>query len=303
MMALAFGGLAAQGLMNGSGPSDPRKMAMWQLAGNQAHSVRIGDVWYAVNRLGPMGMLASVAADMFDVAHMIGKEDADVVGKALMHAFTQNILDESFMRGPADLIRATTDSDRYGAGYVRSTLASFMPYSVLMAQMARATDPYSRQARTIMDTIRAKTPGLSETLFPRRDVWGNEMPSGDALIGAGVTAIYERQMSQDPVNQAMLNIGVFPGPVNRHIRNVPLTDEQYDDYARVAGRTAKMQLDRIVRSPNFQLWPNSTRHDVVESVLRQARESAAGWMMMRYPEIPRQATLLQMRRLQDDTEQ
>jgi hypothetical protein len=294
VIATAFGGLAAQGLMSGSGPADPRKAAMWRLAGNQAHSARIGDFWYDIHRLGPMGMLASVAADMYDVAHQIGKEDADVVGKSLMHAFAQNILDESFMRGPADLIKAVTDPDRYGSGYVRTFLASFLPYSVGLAQTARATDPYSRQASTIMDTIRQKTPGLSESLFPRRDIWGAPMPSGDALLAPGITAIYAQRMSRDPVNLAMVQLGMGPAQVERQIRNVPLTDEQYDDFVRVAGVSTKMRLDAIVRSPDWQLWPDATKRDLVEEVFRQSREAARGWMMMMYPQIPRDAAQRQI---------
>lgn len=295
-MAVAFGGLAAQGLASGSGPADPNKAAMWRLAGNQAHSVRIGDIWYAVNRLGPMGMLLSVSADLYDVAHQIGMEDADVVGKSLMHAFTQNILDESFMRGPSDLIRATTDPDRYGSGYVRTFLSSFLPYSVGMAQMARSTDPYSRQARTIMDAIRARVPGMSESLFPRRDIWGEAMPSGDALLAPGVTAIYTRQMTTDPVNRAMLDLGISPAPVERQIRNVPLTDQEYDDYARLAGRATKMRLDMIVRSPQWQMWPNASRHEVIEETIRQNREAARGMMFKKYPHIPADAAKAQIAR-------
>jgi hypothetical protein len=269
---------------------------MWRLAGNQPHSVRIGDMWYAVNRLGPMGLLLSVSADMYDVAHMMGTEDAGTVGSALMHAFTQNILDESFMRGPADLIRATTESDRYGSAYIRNLLPSFLPFSVLQAQMARATDPYSRQARTIMDAIRARVPGLSETLFPRRDIWGNPMPSGDALIAPGVTAIYAQRMSTDPVNLAMLSLGVSPAPVERTIRNVKLTDQQYDDFSRIAGGLAKIRLDAIVQSPLWATMPNDSRYEVIKETIKENREVAVGQMFKKYPQIPRDAAKAQLAR-------
>ena len=292
-----FAGLAAQGLVSGSGPAKPNEAAMWRLAGNQAHSIRIGNVWYAMNRLGPMGMLASVSADMYDVAHQIGAEDADVVGKSLIHAFTQNILDESWMRGPADLIQAVTESDRYGAGYVRNFATSFLPYSVGMAQMARASDPWSRQARTLMDAVKSKIPGLSESLYPRRDIWGEPMPSGDALLAPGVTAIYERKMSADPVNQAMLALSIFPAPVERRIRNVRLTDAQYDYFALNAGAAAKMRLDQFVRSPEWSSMTNEGKHYWVVETMKQARESAAGKVMMRWPEIARQGALLARSRL------
>jgi hypothetical protein len=288
-LAATFGGLAASGYASGSGPSDPRKAAMWRLAGNQAHSVRIGDMWYDVHRLGPMGMLMSVAADMYDVAHAASNGDMLLAGATLQHAITQNILDENFMKGPADLIQAMEDPGRYGEAYLRNWASSFVPYSVGMAQLARATDPYSRQARTVMDAIKAKVPGESEDLFPRRDVWGEPMVNPDALIAAGVTSIYERRMSTDPVNLALLALGIAPAFLERKIRNVQLDDGQYDDFQRLAGRMTKQRLDVIVSSPDFQSWPSHVRADVITETIRQSREAARGVLMMKYPQIITQA--------------
>lgn len=298
-IALFLGGLAMEGYASGSGPADPHQSAMWRLAGNQPHSVRIGDIWYQVNRLGPMGMLMGTAADMYDVAHEATSGDLLTAGAHLQHALTQNILDESFMRGPADLIKAIEDPGRYGEAYIKNFLSSFVPFSVGMAQMARASDPYSRQARTVMDSIKAKIPGLSESLLPRRDIWGEEMPSYDAFGHAGVTAIYETRMSHDPVNAAMLNLGIYPAQPIRKIRNVELNDDQYDDYSRIAGRMTKMRLDAIVKSPDWNTWPNHIRHDVISEVIRQSREAAQGVVMMKYPQIVRDATAAKMKKLED----
>ena len=288
-LSLLFGSLAANGYASGSGPSDPMQAAMWRLAGNQAHSVRVGDIWYDTHRLGPMGMLMGVAADMYDVAHAAGEGDMLAAGAHLQHAITQNILDESFMRGPAELLKAVEDPGRYGESYIRQFASSFVPYSVGMAQMARAADPYSRQARTVMDAIKAKIPGLSEELMPRRDVWGEPMVNHDALGAKGVTAIYMTQMSRDPVNLALLSIGIAPSKVEKKIRGVELDPDQYDEYQRVAGRMTKMRLDAIVNSQDFQSWPNHVRHDVITETIRQSREAARGYVMLKYPEIISQA--------------
>ena len=298
--AIALGGLAAEGYASGSEPADPRQAAIWRLAGNQAHSVRIGDMWYDVHRLGPMGMLLGIASDLYDVAHVASTGDMLTAASHLQHAITQNILDESFMRGPSDLIKAIDDPGRYGEAYLRNWASSFLPYSVGMAQMARASDPYSRQARTVMDSIKAKIPGMSEQLLPRRDIWGEPMPSRDALLAAGVTAIYETRMSRDPVNLALLDLGVYPAMVQRKIRNVQLTDDQYDDFQRIAGRMTKMRLDAIVNSPDFRTWPNHIRHDVISEVITQSREAARGIMMAKYPSIVRDATALRLKKVQGD---
>ena len=288
--AMLMGGLAANGWVSGSGPTDTRLNAVWRLAGNQAHSVRIGDMWYDMHRLGSLGLLMSTAADMYDVAHAAESGDMVAAGNALLHGLTQNILDESFMRGPADLLKAVEDPGRYGEQYIRQWAGSFLPYSVGLAQMARASDPYARQARTVMDEIKRRIPGESETLFPRRDIWGEPIANPDALIAAGVTAFYERQMSHDPVNLAMLALGIGPATLERKIRGVQLEDGQYDDFQRIAGRMAKMRLDAIVGSGQFSSWPAHVQHDVIAETIKQSREAARGVMMMKYPSIMRSAT-------------
>jgi hypothetical protein len=193
------------------------------------------------------------------------------------------------MRGPADLIKAVEDPGRYGEAYIKNFLSSFVPFSVGVAQMSRAMDPYTRQARNVVDQIRAKTP-WSTDLFPKRDVWGEEIPNLPALPSRSVSAIYMQRVNADPVNQAMLDLGIHPGMPPRKIRNVDLTDQQYDDFSRIAGRMLKQRMDVIVRSPDWQRWPNHVRHEAFNEVQRQTLESARGVVMMKYPSIPRAGT-------------
>lgn len=282
-LAMLFGGLASEGHVSGSGPADPREAEIWRMAGNQPHSVRIGDFWYDVRGLGPLGMLSGIAADVYDVAHMAGEKELDDVAHSVGHAFMQNIFDQSFMKGPYDLVKAIDQPDRYGPAYVRNLLASFVPYSTAMGQVARSIDPYSRQSRTIVDAMKAKIPGLSSDLLPRRDIWGEEMPNKESFLGA--TTLYASPVNTDPVNRALLAAGVFPGKLQRKIRNVDLTDQQYDDYARIAGRMAKQRLDVIVNSADFERWPMNVRHDVMLEAVSQSREVARGMVMMKYPSI------------------
>ena len=94
-----------------------------------------------------------------------------------------------------------------------------------------------------------------------------------------------------------MRIGVFPGPVGRTIRNVKLTDQEYDDFARLAGNGAKMRLDQIVRSDQFQLWDPVTQHNVFDEIIKQSREAARGLVMMKYPHIAQEAAKAQTDRI------
>ena len=169
-----------------------------------------------------------------------------------------------------------------------------------LAQIARASDPYSRQARTVMDTIKAKVPFESQTLLPRRDIWGDEIANKPAAISAGVTAIYEQRMSRDPVNLALLDLGIYPAQVTRKIRNVQLTDQQYDDFQRIAGRMAKMRLDAIVNSPDYATWPNHIKAHVIRETITQSREAARGVMLMKNPQIARDGVQLRLQKVQGE---
>jgi hypothetical protein len=291
LYGLGFASIAAEGYATGSGPKAPDEAMLWRMAGNQAHSVRIGNMWYDTHRLGPLGMLFSLSADAYQVAQHAGEGDVTGVMTSLHHAFIQNILDESFMRGPAEAIRAIEQPERYGRQWVDNFASSFVPYSVAMSQMERAVDPYSRNARNIIDTVKSKLPfeSLYGTVMPRRDIWGEELPNKEALGMKGLTAIYVQKMNDDPVNHAMLDLSVHKGQVERRIRGIDLNEQQFDDYARIAGRMTKQRLDVIVNSPDFQRMPNWVRKSVIEKVIEQNRETARGMMMMKYPEIPAQA--------------
>ncbi len=130
-----------------------------------------------------------------------------------------------------------------------------------------------------------KTPGLSEQLFPRVSIWGQPMPSYDALVHGGVTAIYEARMNRDPVNLALLRLGVGVASVRPTINGVRLTDQQYNDYATIVGRMRKQRLDALVGSQVFQRSPGHMQHDLLKSVIDQSKTAGQGWMFARYHSI------------------
>lgn len=107
---------------------------------------------------------------------------------------------------------------------------------------------------------------------------------------------YKQRFDADPVNRALRDLGIWPAPVPRSIRNVQLNDAQYDDFQRIAGRMTKQRLDAIVNAPDYRSWPNHVRHDVIAEVISQSREAARGVMMMKNPQIVQSAAQLKQDR-------
>lgn len=282
-VATAAGAVAMQDGLTGGGPKDPKERALWYLAGNQPYSIRIGEVNYSYARLEPFGVLFGVTADMYAASENLSDPDMADIASLLTGSIAKNIVSKTWLKGPSDMIEAFNDPDRYGANYIRKLLGSVVPTGA--AQIARVDDPYLREARTILDTLKSRLPGLSADLLPRRDVWGEPIKLEGSLGPDILSPVYLSKVNNDPVTQELLSIGVFPSKLKRTIRGIELTDAQYDDYQMTAGRLTKTTLDAVVATPGWTTIPEFNRVDVVTRTINQTRDRARTAMLMKYPSI------------------
>lgn len=274
-------GLTLEGIMTGDGPEDPDKRAVWLLS-HRPNSIQIGDINLPYQGLGALGMLLRFSANMTHTAQGWNEEEGATLAMHFFQGFTKSVLDENFMRGFKDMLDAIYHPQEYGPNYVKQFATNWLPFSVGMSQTARMVDPYQREAKTIWQTAQAKVPWLSTQLMPRRDIFGEPMPNN----AAEATARY----ADDPVVKAMGDLQIGVGKLDRDIRGVRLTDEQYDELSMKAGRMAKMRLDRIVEMPGFSRMAPEIRIELMHKAISQSRETARKLIMIQNPEIVRAAT-------------
>ena len=86
-----------------------------------------------------------------------------------------------------------------------------------MAQTARLVDPIMREARGPLDRIRSRVPGLSSSLPPRRDVFGQPMVSEGGLGPDIIAPVYTSTDNADPTVAALLDAGTYIGMATRTI--------------------------------------------------------------------------------------
>lgn len=290
-MGLAAFSLATQGLMTGGGPSDPAQKAFLRTTGWQPYSVKIGESYYSYQWLDPFSTIMGSCADL---AETIQEESSDETGAKkeslaamVLGSISQNVLSKLSLRGVSDVMQAMTDPDRYGEKYIQNFTSGFVPNA--FKQVATAIDPVQRETRTVLDAFKSKLPGIREGLLPKRDVWGEPIVSGGALGPDIVSPVYQSRLTGDPVNQILLKAHFYPSRPERKIRGVELTDQQYDDYTRVAGRLTKMRLNALVQVPGFDQVPVSRQVDVISKIVNSSRESARGYTMMQNPDIIQKA--------------
>lgn len=119
--------------------------------------------------------------------------------------------------------------------------------------------------------------GLESPLPPPsrsgRDPWGEPL-SWAAQFGTPAS------WRNDPVNQEADRVGLYLSFPSERIRGQQLTADQYDDYVRLSGRAAHMQLSALVQSPGWQALPAPTRLTLMKKTIQESREAAATSIML-----------------------
>ena len=84
----------------------------------------------------------------------------------------------------------------------------------------------------------------------------------------------------DPAEKIMERIGEYPAKPLHKINGVELTAQQYDDYARIAGRTARMMVYAILNTPGIDQVPDEELKKTVRGRIEEARKMAQAKVMM-----------------------
>lgn len=289
MVGVSMYEMASQGLITGGGPADPKEKAVMRANGWQEYSVKIGDMYYSYKRLDPFSTIVGVVADAWELQHAMSAKDAEKhnIPALVMGSISKTLLERASLRGASDMLQAVTQWERYGDGYIRNMAGTVVP--AISAQTAQAIDPIVRETRTVLDNLKARTPYLSQTLHPRRDIWGEPTMREGGLGPDIASPIAETRLKHDPVNQALIDARYFPAKLSRKIRGVELSDDQFDDYSRLAGRMAKTRLNAIVAIPGFSTMPESSRKELMTNAITTSREAARSLILMQNPEIIRKA--------------
>lgn len=180
----------AQGRITGGGPADREHKASLQRQGWQPYSIRIGDTYYSYIGAEPFSSVVSLVADasealaVYDLSNASRNELAAAVSLTLANQLT----DKTFMQGFSNLVSVLQDPTRYTDKTINNFARSIVPRVV--AQGERLMDPTVRDARTILDQMVSQIPGLSSSLPPRRNIWGQAVIQDGAAGPDIISPVY-----------------------------------------------------------------------------------------------------------------
>lgn len=265
-MAWAFD-QAMNGRITGAGPSNYTEVQTLRRMGWQRYSIKIGDRFFAYNRLDPLGMQLGVAAELAEIA-LNSEEDPgsewDETIYRTIGAVGQNMMDRTYLTGIADLSMALSDPTRFAPTYIERLLGSFVP--TIGREIASFIEPEMKHATNTIARMKERIPGLRGDLPTRHDLWGRPI-SYQSGLGNGydaVSPIYSSKLDPEPIDEEFVRLDYFPGAPSNTItidgerftlRNLP---EVYQRYMVLQGGTPASQLP-VSRTTSGDLTASSER--------------------------------------------
>jgi len=238
MTILTATDLAMDGHLTGSGPEKKDRGARdaQYRSGWQPYSVKVGDRYFAFNRMDPLGFTLGIGADLGEYLNdaefndKTGVEIQKAVSAAAM-SIGNNALSKNYLRGLAEFLTAMGGSDSQASSWMERTAGSFMPTAA--AEVARAIDPYMRATHDMVSRLKSRTPGLSADLPPQRDVYGRakSYASGLGKTFDALSPIYSHQEVIQPIDREQMDQGWYLGMPSRKVAGVS-PDSQTEAYSR-----------------------------------------------------------------------
>jgi hypothetical protein len=290
------------GDITGGGPKNPQMRNLLRATGWQPYSIRVGDNYYAYSRLDPVGAFVGLSSDITEI--MGQTDDADTMDLVMsaVTATAQNVTSKTYLSGVSEFfdmmssISADPESaNKQAQRWVERMAGSVIPSGV--AQINRTLNPELKATQGILEKIQSRIPGYSESLPPRRNIFGEPIVLSGGLGPDIVSPIYTSSNKHDPIAEEIVKQGTLLRMPLKNISGVDLTTEQYDDYIQFyAGKDNavmgfKPLKDKLSEEMNSGFYlsgsdgPEGLKSEVITTVFAAYRESAKAEMLQKYPDI------------------
>lgn len=312
--------LANEGLITGKGPTDPALQKQWKAAGNQPYSIRLPgmaengeDLFISYNRFDPTAGMLGMIADFAYISAHVDERTQDQLATNLTLSLANNLNSRSYLRSLTELTSILGQSNNPQAPslvqrWLNSRASSYVPRIVSTMN----PDDTLRDARTMLEAIEAKIPGLSSGLPPMRDNFGAAIvpavgwPYKEVnpfAIGVGKNGAARKELAywaESPVRaQFQMPAASIDSVIDlRQAKNTETGQSAYDRWMeiltepRFAGKTAEERLDELVKSDGYKELkakgkedPIYRRHPAVEFLRETLGEhyEMAKEMMLKEP--------------------
>jgi len=264
--------MAKEGYITGGGPKSSAERDELFRTGWLPYAFKLGDKYYSFARLEPLASILGISADFAELEKHMKEEEKVKVAAVIGTSISKNFTSKTFMQGFSNLNDAISDPGRFGEKFIQNLGGSVVPS--VSGGITRAIDPEIREVKGILDTVRSRIPGLSETLPAKINVWGEsiERPGSPALRFLSPVQVSESK--GDPIDVELLNLKINLGMPSKKIKNIELAPDEYRQMVVDAGKIAKPELNKLVQTDWYKKLSDEEKEKEIRKVMRETREDA-----------------------------
>lgn len=272
---------AKSGLITGAPPTDSAERKAKEKTGWRPYSIKVGDEYVQYQRIEPLATVLGVTSDFVNTLDDLDDTKMSDLAGRVVYAIQQNVLNKTFFTQLANFVEAATDkSGERLKRFVNTFAGAFVPN--ILNRGAAISDPYYRETDDIGDVLKSRIPGASQTLFPKRDVWGEPEEKNMSGWYGFFSPIAASKEKKNPVFDEVARLKMAIGKPSKKIAGVELTEAQYDEYQELAGKAAYEKVSRVVQGSRFKNADDEDKKENIRELISEAREVAREQMQRKY---------------------
>jgi len=272
-----------------------------RLTGWQPYSVKIGDNYIAYGRLDPVGALIGISADMAEILGQTSEADGLDMVTAAVISVAQNITSKTYLSGVAEFMdvmsNASSDpeaNNRSAVRWIERLAGSVVPSGV--AHIERTIHPSLSATQGILEKIQSRIPGYSESLPPRRNIFGEPIVLSGGLGPDIMSPIYTSSEKHDPIADEIVAQQTLVRMPLKTIEGVELDTAQYDRYIllysgkdnRFVDMPLKARLEETFRTFDYRAATDGQeggKSTFIRAIFEGYRDTAKQQMKEEFPEL------------------
>lgn len=286
--------LAKAGIATGE-PDDDKdvKNFMKNSLGISSYSIKIGDKSFTYDWAQPVATPLAIMTNY--VKYSKDNPDASVIDKAIkaMNIGTEQLLQQSFMESLNTVLNGNgTTLENLSQAVLELPARAVPTFCKQIADMVdgtqRSSFEYGQPIKSAINSVKAKIPGLSQTLPASVDTLGNDIQKyggnnnlWNVMLNPANTNKGQLTKTGQEIYNVYMNTGdstIFPRTAPYYINNkgekITMSSEQRNKFQRVSGKYVEESLDSLLNNKDYKNLNNNEKASIINEIVSDSYSKA-----------------------------
>lgn len=286
--------LAKAGIATGE-PDDDKdvKNFMKNSLGISSYSIKIGDKSFTYDWAQPVATPLAIMTNY--VKYSKDNPDASAIDKAIkaMNIGTEQLLQQSFMESLNTVLNGNgTTLENLSQAVLELPARAVPTFCKQIADMVNGTQrssfEYGQPIKSAINSVKAKIPGLSQTLPASVDTLGNDIQKyggnnnlWNVMLNPANTNKGQLTKTGQEIYNVYMNTGdstIFPRTAPYYINNkgekITMSSEQRNKFQRVSGKYVEESLDSLLNNKDYKNLNNNEKASIINEIVSDSYSKA-----------------------------